>query len=90
DNTPSAAPRSMSASTAALSLFPVPCANLLQVEGLGPAPWRIRDLQGRTLLTGQGHGLGPETLDVSSLASGSYVFSAEDGPEKASVRFVKE
>ncbi|MBK9074834.1 MAG: T9SS type A sorting domain-containing protein [Flavobacteriales bacterium] len=90
DNTPSAAPRSMSASTAALSLFPVPCTNALQVEGLGPVPWRIRDLQGRTLLTGQGHGLGPETLDVSSLASGSYVFSAEDGPEKASVRFVKE
>ncbi|MBK8341489.1 MAG: T9SS type A sorting domain-containing protein [Flavobacteriales bacterium] len=90
DNTPGAAPRSMATSAVALSLFPVPCANVLQVEGVGAAPWRIRDIQGRTLLTGQGHGTGAEILDLSSLASGSYFFSVEDGPEKGSVRFVKE
>jgi hypothetical protein len=69
-------------------LFPSPCANELTVEKLGPGPWRITDVTGRTVLSGSGDGSAVQHINVSALPSGTYLLK-QDG-DQLPTRFVKE
>ncbi len=68
-------------------VYPNPCENLLFVDVSGAAPWRIVDLQGRTLRTGNFNGMGTQVIDIADLATGSYLLVLDEARAQRSVRF---
>ncbi len=67
-----------------LTLYPVPASDQITVQFVDASggQWRITDLSGRTLLSGQHPaGIAQATISVAGLPSGSYSFSfqATDG-----------
>jgi hypothetical protein len=68
-------------------VYPNPCDNLLFVDVSGAAPWRIVDLQGRTLRTGSFNGMGTQVIDIADLATGSYLLVLDEARAQRSVRF---
>ncbi len=76
--------------TEPLSIHPVPCMDRLTVEATAAAPWRIIDMQGRTVLEDRFEQTGAATLPTETLQPGSYVLhlAAPNAPRMA--RFVKQ
>lgn len=71
--------------------WPNPCRDMLNLVSVaGGSEWSILDAQGRALLNGQINLVGDQQLDVSGLASGSYVLVLNEGGQVRHARFVKE
>lgn len=70
-------------------IFPNPCTNALHVEGRPGATWRITDIQGRVVQSGNFTTLGNFVIDVSQLASGVHLFLSDADQGTRSVRFHK-
>ena len=71
--------------------WPNPCRDMLNLASVvGGSEWSILDAQGRTLLNGQINRVGDQQMDVSHLASGSYVVVLNAGGQIRHARFVKE
>ena len=79
------------AAPAALRAMPNPATNTLQLEGMDGAAftWSILDAQGRLLLNGGNAAASTSAIDVSALATGSYLLVALDGKARRTVRFSK-
>jgi len=79
------------AAPAALRALPNPATNTLQLAGLEGATftWSILDAQGRMLLKGDNAAASTAAIDVSALATGSYLLVALDGKARRTVRFSK-
>lgn len=73
----------------AVLAYPNPCTNALHVEGRPGATWRITDIQGRSLQSGNFTTLGTTVIDVSQLASGVHLFLSDADQGTRSVRFHK-
>lgn len=72
----------------ALHTAPNPVTNSLRLVGVeGAYHWFITDVQGRLLLNGSNST--SQAIDVSSLATGSYLLEARDGETRRTVRFNK-
>ncbi len=70
--------------------YPNPCTSQLMVDGLDAAPWRITDMHGRLVHTGSFPVTGVQTLDVSMLDAGTYLFMSDATTGTRVVRFTKE
>lgn len=71
-------------------VYPNPCENLLFVDVSSAASWRIVDLQGRALRVGNFNGMGTQVIDITDLASGSYLLLLEQGLAQRTVRFSRQ
>ena len=74
----------------AAQAYPNPCTDQLVVEGALNANWRITDLQGRTLRTGDFSGLELQRIRTSDLATGSYILLMGTEGRDRIIRFNKQ
>jgi hypothetical protein len=70
--------------------YPNPCTDRLMVDGLDAAPWRITDLNGRLIHTGTFAVTGVQSIDLSTLEAGSYLFLSDGTTGTRVVRFSKQ
>ena len=71
-----------------LNIWPNPANDRLMIRGMVAKQYVVRDLQGRTVLTGSSNNVDLVQVDVSSLAPGSYLVATDGGAMVG--RFVKE
>jgi len=75
---------------ARLAVHPVPCQDRLVVQPTALAPWRMVDLQGRTVAEGRFTSPTSTVVDTEALLPGAYLL-VQDGEGAAQVaRFIKE
>ncbi|MEO7081313.1 MAG: T9SS type A sorting domain-containing protein [Flavobacteriales bacterium] len=75
----------------AFQTWPNPCRDLLNLASVvNGSEWSILDAQGRTLSNGQITMGGDQQVDVSGLATGSYVLVLKAGDVIRHARFIKE
>jgi hypothetical protein len=89
-NTPLAATKSTATISAELLVFPNPVVNRLSLQAnrkLAGGKVTVCNSVGQTVLTCPAYGT---SLDVSTLASGVYIVSWSNGPQRLSQRFVKK
>lgn len=73
-----------------LAVYPVPCADRLLVQHTDAAPWRIVDMQGRTMAEGRFAAVGSHVVDTDALAPGAYLLVQQGDGMRRVARFVKE
>lgn len=73
-----------------LSVYPVPCADRLHVAATAAAPWRIFDIQGRTVAEGRFTQAGIAVVDTEALRPGAYVLYLADATGPRTAHFVKQ
>lgn len=71
----------------AVTLFPCPAANMIEVRGAKDAAWMIHSMDGRTV--GSGRLNGDPRLDISGLRDGSYVLRSFTGQGSTALPFQK-
>lgn len=73
-----------------LRVVPNPVSTTLRLEGItGRYQWSVTDMQGRILLRGEAHADHGRQIDVSTLATGSYLLHTLSGGVDRAVRFSK-
>lgn len=75
--------------SAAVQVYPNPCADQLYVNATATAQWRITDLQGRAVQAGRFSGNSLQRIEVSGLATGPYVLVLDEQGTRRTVRFHK-
>ena len=74
----------------AVQVYPSPCMDHLHVNAAGTADRRIVDLQGRNVQAGRFTSTTLQHIDVSALATGSYVLLLNENGAQGTVRFSKQ
>lgn len=70
--------------------YPNPCTDLLMIDGIDAAHWRITDMEGRLVRSGSFTFTGVQNLDVTGLSTGSYLFLSDATSGTRVVRFSKQ
>lgn len=73
-----------------LRAVPDPATTTMRIAGLqGPFHWSVTDAQGRQLLRGYTGDISEEDFAISTLATGTYLISVQDGTSRHGIRFHK-
>jgi len=70
--------------------YPNPCTDLLMVDGLDAASWRITDMNGRMVDAGTFTVTGVQSIVLAPLEAGSYLFLSDASTGTRVVRFSKQ
>jgi len=73
-----------------LHVYPVPCHDRLLVQATAASPWRIVDLQGRTVREGRFAATGTATVETDALLPGAYQLVQTSTNAVQVARFIKE
>lgn len=73
-----------------VQVYPNPCEGQFFVDVSASAPWRILDVQGRVLRTGNFNGMGTQVLEIADLATGSYLLVLDGVNSQRMVRFSRK